>query len=201
MSLNTTLPNILDIIHHIHTKLAMISIPKTKLIATKSTRYIQNIFSQYKFIFNSTHALTKCIQQRIPYTLSRGGLLRLIHTKYAYPNNITKIPTPTNISPYLQIIHIKNCPLQSWLILHLYMPTHNEDVGLITTIQQTIKTQIIAHPNHTYLLCSDFNRDIALIRRQNEHGNTPPNKEDLMSRTYTQNIALTYIPTNTNFST
>ena len=127
-------------------------------------------------------------------------ILILIHIKYAYPNNITKIPTSMNISPYLQIIHIKNHPLQPWLILHLYMPTHNEDIRLIPIIQQTINIQITTYPNHTYTLCGDFNRDIALIGRQNEHWNTPSNEEDLMWKAYTENIAFTYIPTNTNFS-
>ena len=80
------------------------------------------------------------------------------------------------------------------------MPTHNEDIRLIPIIQQTINTQIMTYPNHTYILCGDFNRNVALIGRQNEHGNTPPNEKDLMWKAYTENIALTYIPTNTNFS-
>ena len=165
-SLNTALPNIQDLIQH--TNSAIIAIQETKLTATKSTKYIQNLFPHHKLIFNNTHALTRCIQQRIPYTPARGGLLILINQKYTFLGNITKIPSPINISPYLQIIHIKNHPLQPWLIIHLYMPSHIEDIRLIPTIQQTIREQIDAHPNHTYILCGDFNRDIALIGRQNE---------------------------------
>ena len=104
-SLNTALPNLHDIIRH--TNPAIIAIQETKLTATKSTKYIQNLYPQYKLIFNNTHALTRCIQQRIPYTPARGGLLTLINHKYAFPGNITKIPSPANISPYLQTIHIK----------------------------------------------------------------------------------------------
>ena len=162
-SLNTALPNLHDIIRH--TNPAIIAIQETKLTATKSTKYIQNLFSQYKLIFNNTHALIKCIQQRIPYTPAREGLLTLINQKYAFPGNITKIPSPANISPHLQIIHIKNYPLQPWVIIHLYMPSHIEDIRLIPTIQKTIKRLIDTHPNHTYILCGDFNRDIALIGR------------------------------------
>ena len=131
-SLNTALPNLRDIIQH--TNSAIIVIQETKLTATKSTKYIQNLFRQYKLIFNNTHTLTRCIQQRTSYTPARGGLLTLINQKYAFPGNIPKIPSPANISPYLQIIHIKNHPLQSWLILHIYMPSHIEDIRLISSI-------------------------------------------------------------------
>ena len=171
-SLNTALPNLYDIIQY--TNPAIIAIQETKLTATKSTKYIQNLFPQYKLIFNNTHALTRCIQQRIPYTPARGGLLILINQKYAFPGNITKISSPANISPYLQTILIKNYPLQLWLIIHIYMPSHIEDIRLIPTIQQTIKRLIDTHPNHTNILCGDFNRDIALIGRQYEHRFTPP---------------------------
>ena len=160
---NIALPNLHDIIQH--TNPAIIAIQETKLTVTKSTKYIQNLFPQYKLIFNNTHALTRCIQQRIPYTPARRGLLTLINQNYAFLGNITKIPSRANISPYLQTIHVKNYPLQPWPIIHLYMPSHIEDIRLIPTIQQTIKIQIDVHPNHTYILCGDFNRDIALIGR------------------------------------
>ena len=156
-SLNTTLPNLQDIIRH--TNPAIIAIQETKLTGTKSTKYIQNFFLQYKLIFNNTHALTRCIQQRILYTPTRGGLLTLINQKYAFLGNITKIPSRANISPYLQIIYINNHPIQPWLMIHLYMLSHSEDLRLIPIIQQTIRIQIDAHPNHTYILCGDFNRN------------------------------------------
>jgi hypothetical protein len=35
----------------------------------------------------------------MPYTPGKGGLLTLIHDKYAFLGNITRIPTPTDISP------------------------------------------------------------------------------------------------------
>ena len=177
-SLNIELPNLQVIIRH--TNLAIIAIQETKLTATKSTKYIQNLFPHYKLIFNNTHALTRCIQQRIPYTSTRGGLLTLINQKYAFLGNVTKIPSPANISLYLQIIHINNHPIQPWLMIHLYMPSHSEDLRLIPIIQQTIRIQIDAHSNHTYILCGDFNRDIALIGQQNKQRFTPPQEEDLV---------------------
>ena len=113
------------------TNTTIVIIQETKLTATKSTNYIQNLFPQYKFIFNNTHVLTRCIHQCMPYTSGRVGLLTLIHNRYAFPGNITKIPIPANISPYLQLIRINNQPLQPWLIMHMYMPTHIEDLQLI----------------------------------------------------------------------
>ena len=104
------------------------------------------------------------------------------------------------ISPYLQIIHIQNIPLQSWLILHMYMPSHLDDIQYIPKIQQQITQQIIAHPNHSFILCGDFNRNIALIGRQNETNTTPPQIEDMEWRTFTDNLNLTYIPTNSTFT-
>ena len=80
------------------------------------------------------------------------------------------------------------------------MPSHNKNFRLIPIIQQTIEEQFIAHPNHTYILGGGFNRDIALIGRQNENGNTPPQEEDILWNTYIENLAFTYIPTNTNYS-
>ena len=134
------------------------------------------------------------------YTPGRGGLLTFIHNKYAFPSNITKIPTPANISPYLQIVRINNQPLQPWLIIHMYMPTHLEDTRLIPNIKITITNQITAHPNHIYTLCGDFNQDIALIGRQNDNLNTPPQEENIQWRIFTASLNFEYIPTNTTFS-
>ena len=136
----------------------------------------------------------------MPYTPGRGGLLTLIHNKYAFPGNVTKIPTPANISPYLQIIKINNHPLLPWLIIHMYMPTHLEDIHLIPYLKTAITNQITAHPNHTHILCGDFNRDIALTGRQNNNNNTPPQEEDIQWKNFTTTLNLEYIPTNTNFS-
>jgi hypothetical protein len=89
----------------------------------------------------------------MPYTPERGGLLTLIHNKYVFPGNITKIPTPANILLYFQIIRIHNQPLQSWLITHMYMLTHLEDIQLLSTIKTTITNQITTHLDHTHTSC------------------------------------------------
>ena len=52
--------------------------------------------------------------------------------------NIVKVPTPNTISPYLQIIIIKNKPLTLITILNIYMPSHLEDIYLIPEIQDQI---------------------------------------------------------------
>jgi hypothetical protein len=103
------------------------------------------------------------IHRGIPYTPPRGGLLTLIHKNYAYPNNIIKIPTTLDITPYLQILKLNNSPLTPIVILHLYIPSHLEDLHLIPIIMQTITSQRTRHPNNHIILCRDFNRDIALI--------------------------------------
>jgi hypothetical protein len=136
----------------------------------------------------------------MPYTPGRGGLLTLIHNKYAFPGNVTKIPTPANISPYLQIIKINNRPLMPWLIIHIYMPTHLEDTHLIPFLKNVITNQITTHPNHIHILCGDFNRDIALTGRQNNNNNTPPQEEDIQWKNFTTTLNLEYIPTNTNIT-
>ena len=199
-SLNTSLPNLQSLINNSLTNTAIIHIQETKLTANKSTKYIQNLFPEFKLIFNNTHALTRCIQQRMPYTPGRGGLLTLIHKKYSFPGNVTKIPTPVNISPYLQIIKINNHPLIPWLIIHMYMPTHVDDTCLIPHLKNEITNQINSHPNHIYTLCGDFNRDIALRGRQNNNITTPPQEEDYQWKNFTTSLNLEYIPTNTSIS-
>ena len=80
------------------------------------------------------------------------------------------------------------------------MPTHLEDIRLIPNIKTTITSQITLHTDHTYVFCEDFNRDIALIGRQNDNLNTPPQEEDIQWRTFTASLNLEYIPTNTTYS-
>ena len=78
------------------------SYPRNQLMASKSTKYLQRIFLQYKMIFNNTIISTQTRHtQGQPYNNPRGGLLTLINQQYAFLGNITKIPTTTNISPYL----------------------------------------------------------------------------------------------------
>jgi hypothetical protein len=151
--------------------------------------------------FNNT--ATKTQPRRIqgqPYNNSKGGLLTLIHQEYAFPGNITKIPTIENISPYLQIFKIANQPLSTYFLIHLYMPTHIDDVIHIPTIQTTIFNHIHNNPQSNIILFGDFNRDIALIGRQNGAINTAPTQQDLDWKQFTNSLHLKYIPTNTNYS-
>jgi hypothetical protein len=200
-SFTTSLPNLHDLIKQSNGEPAILALQETKLTATKSTKYIQNLFPTYKLIFNNTNTPTRCLNMRgIPFTPSRGGLLMLIHKTYAYPGNIHKIPTPAPISPYLQIITITNHPLQPWLFLNLYMPSHDEDLPLILDIQATITQTITQHINHIIILCGDFNRDIALVGRHHDNEFTPPQDQDQAWKDFTNSLQLTYIPTNTLFT-
>jgi exonuclease III len=198
-TLNTTLPGLQEIINK-PTPPSIIAIQETKLTASKSTKYLQKIFLHYKMIFNNTITPTQTRRtQGQPYNNPRGGLLILIHQQYAFPGNITKIPTTTNISPSLQIIKITNHPLPTFFLIHLYMPTHTEDITLISTILNTIFNHI--HNNHlsNIILCGDFNRDVALIGKQNGTTKTNPTQQDLEWRQFTNSLHLQYIPTNYSY--
>jgi hypothetical protein len=199
-ALNTALPSLQALIKK-PTPPSIIAIQETKLTTSKSTKYLQRLFPQYKMIFNNT--TTKTQPHRIqgqPYNNPKGGLLTLIHQEYAFPGNITKIPTTEDISPYLQIIKIANQPLSTYFLIHLYMPTHIDDITHIPTIQTTIFNHIHNNPQSNIILLGDFNRDIALIGKQNGAANTAPIQQDLDWKQFTNSLHLEYIPTNTNYS-
>jgi hypothetical protein len=199
-TLNTALPG-LQTLTNKPTPPAIIAIQETKLTTSKSTKYLQRIFPQYKMIFNNTNTPT---QNRRIYGQQnnnpRGGLLILIHQQYAFPGNITKIPTTINVSPYLQIIKITNHPLTTFFLIHLYMLTHIEDTPLIFIIQTTIFNHIHNNPLNNVILCGDFNRDIALIGKQHGTTITDLTQQDQEWRQFTNSLHLQYIPTNTNYS-
>jgi hypothetical protein len=120
----TALPGLQALINK-PTPSSIIAIQETKLTASKSTKYLQRLFPQYKMIFNNT--ATKTQSRRIqgqPYNNPRGGLLTLIHQEYTFPSNITKIQTTEDISPYLQIIKITNQPLALYFLIHIYTYPH-----------------------------------------------------------------------------
>jgi exonuclease III len=199
-TLNTTLLGFQSLTNK-PTPPSIIAIQETKITASKSTKYLNRLFPQYKMIFNKTTTTTQTRRiQGQPYTNPRGGLLMLIHQQYAFPGNITKIPTTTNISPYLQIIKITNHPLPTYFLIHIYMPTHIEDTTLIPIIQTTIFNQIHNNPLSNIIILGDFNRDIALIGRQQGNTKTTPTQQDLEWKQLTNSLHLHYIPTDTNYS-
>ena len=72
--------------------------------------------------------------------------------------------------------------------------------GLYGYLSFNLGEVFTVHPDHIYTMCGDFNRDIALIGRQNDSVNTPPQAEDLQWKTFTASLNFEYIPTNTTFS-
>ena len=177
-SFNTTMSCLHDLATYSQTPPIAITIQETKLTATKSTKHIQNLFLHYKFLFNNTYNITRIMRQRMTHRGYKGELLTLIHNKHAFLGNLSKIPTLADISPFLQIICIANQPLQPWLLINIYNPSHDEDLPFIPTIQNTIIDQINVHPDHTHILCGGANRDIALLGRQNDQLTLPPQTED-----------------------
>lgn len=125
-SLNTAMPCLQDLITNPLKPLSIITIQETKLAATKSTNHIQRLFPHYKLFFNNTHNIIRITRQKMTYRGYRGGLLLLIHKKHAFPYNLSKIPIPADVSPFLQITRITNHPLQPWLLINLYMPSHKK---------------------------------------------------------------------------
>jgi hypothetical protein len=199
-TLNTALPRLQSLTNK-PTPPSIIAIQETKLTTSKSTKYLQRLFLQYKMIFNNTATITQTRRiQGQPYTNPRRGLLTLIHQHYAFPGNITKIPLTIDISPYLQIINIKNHPLPTYFLIHLYMPTYIEDINLIPIIQTTIFNHIHNNPLSNIIMLGDFNRDIALIGRQNGTTRTAPTQQVLDWKHFTNSLHLQYIPTNTDYS-
>ena len=175
--MNTSIPYLYSFIQQNNPTIFLLQ--ETKLTAKKPPKYIQNLFPIYRLIFNNIIKIT----QR-PYYPGRelrppmGGLLTLIHNKYNYPTNITKIEIEPNLIPYLQIIKINNHPLTQIIIINLYMPSHQNDLHLIPNILENITTTTNRNRNHIIILGGDFNRDIALIGRTNKYIHTPPNEND-----------------------
>jgi exonuclease III len=198
--LNTALPG-LQILTNKENPPSIIAIQETKLTSSKSTKYLQRIFPYYKMIFNNTNTATQTRRtQGQPYNNPRGGLLTLIHQQHAFPGNIIKIPTTADISPHLQIIKLTNHPLTTYFLIHLYMPTHIDDIIHIPTIQTTIFNHIHNNPLSNIILFGDFNRDIALIGKQHGTTKTTPTQQDLNWKHFTNSLHLQYIPANTNYS-
>ena len=106
---------------------------------------------------NTTTKIQPCQIQGQPYNNPKGRLLTLIHQEYAFPCNITKIPTIEVISPYLQIIKIANQSLFAYFLIHLYMPTHIDDIIHIPTIQTIIFNHIHNNPQSNIILLGEFN--------------------------------------------
>ena len=126
--------------------------------------------------------------------------MTLIHNTLSFPGNIHKILTPNTISPYLQIIEIKNAPLAPHIIINMYMPLHPEDIALIDTIKDTIETTILANYAHIIILLGDFNRGINLIGRYNNNEWSQPTPQDLEWHQFITSQQLTYNATSTNYS-
>ena len=114
---------------------------------------------------------------------------KTIHTN----ENITKIPTPSKISPYLQVIMIKNKPITPILLINMYMPTHPQDLHLVQEIQTQIQSLVTNHPTSHTILAGDFNRDILLKGRSFNGQISPPTLNDYEWAKFTQDIGLNII--------
>jgi hypothetical protein len=199
-TLNTALPGLQALINK-PAPPSIIAIQETKITTSKSTKYLNRLFPHYKILFNNTNTSTQTRQiHGQPYNNPRGGLLTLIHQHYAFPGNITKIPTTKDIFPYLQIIKITNHPLTPYFLIHLYMPTHTDDITFIPIIQTAIFNHIHNNPISNIILLGDFNRDIALIGKQHGTTKTAPTQQDLEWQQFMNSLHLQYIPTDTNYS-
>jgi hypothetical protein len=86
----------------------------------------------------------------------------MMHKDICRTGNITKIPTPNNISPYLQAFKITNKPLRLFLVMNLYMPSHVDDLHLIVVSEDRIQILTKHHSTNKIILAIDYDRDILL---------------------------------------
>jgi hypothetical protein len=128
------------------------------------------------------------------YAPMRGRVHTLSYKQYSYLANMTKIPTPSRISPYSQIIYIQNPFYKPWLLLHLYISFQEEDLPLVPKIQNTIDHHITINQQSQILLCDDFNREIALHGTNHNHTQLPPTIVDLQWKNYITNLHLSLVP-------
>jgi exonuclease III len=188
--ISSSLPGIQELTRTLHTDPHIILIQETKLHKLKSTTYIDRKFQNYKIIYNNSNNETQTQNRYSGPTQARGGILAMIPKNIYTNENITKIPTPSPISPYLQIIVINNKPLTPITIINMYMPTHPQDSHLISEIQNQIQLLTTQHPNHQIILAGDFNRDILLKGRTSNGTHLPPNQNDLEWAHFIHNIGL-----------
>ena len=80
------------------------------------------------------------------------------------------------------------------------MPSNIKNRPLTVDIQEYITQIILQHPNHTVILCRDFNRNIALIGRKKGNTTTVPIQQDVEWKQFIETLHLQYIPTDTNYS-
>ena len=80
------------------------------------------------------------------------------------------------------------------------MPIHIEDINLMSIIQTTIFNHIHNNLLSNIIMLGDFNRDIALIGRQNNTTKIAPTQQDLDWKHFTNSFHLQYIPTDTDYS-
>ena len=198
--INSSLPGIQELAQALPITPHIILIQETKLQKLKSTTYIDRQLPNYKIIYNNSNNLTNTPNRFAGPTTTRGGILAMIPKDIYTNENITKIPTPSSISHYLQIILINNKPITPILLLNMYMPSHPQDTHLIQDIQNEIRTIIHRHHNHHIILAGDFNRDILLKGRSSNGLITPPNQDDYEWARFTHNNGLTVVNNPTSFT-
>ena len=197
--INSSLPGILELTKKLHKEPHIIFIQETKIHKLKSTSYIDRKFQNYKIIYNNSNNITQ-IPHRYSENKARGGILIMFPKSIHTNENITKIPSPSNISPYLQAIEIKNNPITPILLINMYMPTHPQDLHLLQDIQNHIQTLVRTHSTSHTILAGDFNRDILLQGRSSNGITSLPNTNDYEWARFTQNIGLHIIHNPTSYT-
>ena len=80
------------------------------------------------------------------------------------------------------------------------MPSNIKNRPLTVDIQEYITQIILQHPNHTVILCRDFNRNMALIGRHLNNVFIPHNNKRLNGQiTLTPKIPWYFLPNFANF--
>ena len=112
----------------------------------------RNFWYEMEGVYNNPNNTTQRYNQYNGPSQTRGGILAMLPISIYTNENIVKVPTTSTISPYLQIIIIKNKSLTPITILNIYMPSHLEDIHPIPEIQDQIHKITLQHSNHIIIL-------------------------------------------------
>ena len=143
-------------------------------------RYINHQFHNTNSYLNNTNDASACQRQPyVPCTPSRGGLLTMIHSTIQFLGNITKMPTPINLS--------RSLPLIICYYSHLYAhPPQRHPLN--SWDEQTITHNLLNYPLYHFLMVGDFKEDIFLGGHLHHGTHTSPTPTNLDWHHFTKHL-------------
>ena len=115
----------------------------------------------------------------------------MIHSTIHFPCNITKIPTPSNLSPYLQLLYVKKIPSP---INCYYSQLHGHPPKDIHLIHVIITCTLLNRPLHLLLMVGNFTKVIFLGGHLHHGTHTSRTMTNVDWQHFIQNRQLSPIP-------